>query len=70
MEVEWDPLDIAFETWEIIFRNMVGGTKQRACKSLKDGQRPLQTFISTLVPWFLVKDKAVIGPCVFAYNFK
>lgn len=23
VEVEWDPLDIAFETWEIIFRNMV-----------------------------------------------
>ncbi|XP_006890769.1 PREDICTED: tenascin-like isoform X1 [Elephantulus edwardii] len=22
VEVEWDPLDIAFETWEIIFRNM------------------------------------------------
>lgn len=26
MEVEWDPLDIAFETWEIIFRNMVRGS--------------------------------------------
>ncbi|CAO2587842.1 Tnc [Lemmus lemmus] len=26
VEVEWDPLDIAFETWEIIFRNMVRGS--------------------------------------------
>lgn len=30
MEVEWDPLDIAFETWEIIFRNMVRSTEERA----------------------------------------
>lgn len=69
VEVEWDPLDIAFETWEIIFRNMVGSTKQWACKSLKGGQRPLQTFISTLVPWLLVRDKAVTGLCVLAYTF-
>lgn len=30
VEVEWDPLDIAFETWEIIFRNMVRSTEEQA----------------------------------------
>lgn len=28
VEVEWDPLDIAFETWEVIFRNMVRSTEE------------------------------------------
>uniref|UniRef100_A0A2K5CUN1 Tenascin C n=1 Tax=Aotus nancymaae TaxID=37293 RepID=A0A2K5CUN1_AOTNA len=32
VEVEWDPLDIAFETWEIIFRNMV---RREITKSLR-----------------------------------
>lgn len=29
VEVEWDPLEIAFETWEIIFRNMVRAQRSR-----------------------------------------
>lgn len=69
MEVEWDPLDIAFETWEIIFRNMVGSSKQWACKSLENGQRPPQTVTSTLVLWLLVGDRDPIGPCMFPYTF-
>lgn len=68
VEVEWDPLDIAFETWEIIFRNMVGSSKQWACKGLGDGQRPLQTFISTLVLWLLVGDRAPTGSCMYPYT--
>lgn len=29
VDVEWDPLDIAFEAWEISFRNMVRYTKEQ-----------------------------------------
>lgn len=64
VEVEWDPLDIAFETWEIIFRNKVRLTKESECHNLKDGQRALQTFISAQVPWIFVEDKAMIISCV------
>ncbi|CAH6790473.1 Tnc [Phodopus roborovskii] len=35
VEVEWDPLDIAFETWEIIFRNMNKEDEGEITKSLK-----------------------------------
>lgn len=36
VEVEWDPLDIAFETWEVIFRNMVRSTEEKqACSSMR-----------------------------------
>jgi hypothetical protein len=34
VEVEWDPLDIAFETWEIIFRNMVRDTREQVYLTL------------------------------------
>lgn len=67
VEVEWDPLDIAFETWEIIFRNKVRLTEESACHNLKDGQRALQTFISAQFPWLFVGDKALISPCGCTY---
>lgn len=36
VEVEWDPLDIAFEAWEVIFRNTVRSTEEEwACLSMK-----------------------------------
>ncbi|XP_066223425.1 tenascin [Saccopteryx leptura] len=35
VEVEWDPLDIAFETWEIIFRNMNKDDDEKITKSLR-----------------------------------
>ncbi|XP_006979628.1 tenascin isoform X5 [Peromyscus maniculatus bairdii] len=35
VEVEWDPLDIAFETWEIIFRNMNKEDEEEITKSLR-----------------------------------
>ncbi|XP_069868378.1 tenascin isoform X1 [Dipodomys merriami] len=35
VEVEWDPLDIAFETWEIIFRNMNKEDEGEITKSLR-----------------------------------
>ncbi|XP_075801495.1 tenascin isoform X3 [Microtus pennsylvanicus] len=35
VEVEWDPLDIAFETWEIIFRNMNKDDEGEITKSLR-----------------------------------
>lgn len=43
VEVEWDPLDIAFETWEIIFRNMVRGSLEEVFDigDSQGGQRPL-----------------------------
>uniref|UniRef100_A0A2K6NMG6 Tenascin n=1 Tax=Rhinopithecus roxellana TaxID=61622 RepID=A0A2K6NMG6_RHIRO len=35
VEVEWDPLDIAFENWEIIFRNMNKEDEGEITKSLR-----------------------------------
>ncbi|KAL6089095.1 hypothetical protein STEG23_029009 [Scotinomys teguina] len=35
VEVEWDPLDIAFETWEIIFRNTNKEDEEEITKSLR-----------------------------------
>uniref|UniRef100_A0A5F9DPN4 Tenascin n=1 Tax=Oryctolagus cuniculus TaxID=9986 RepID=A0A5F9DPN4_RABIT len=35
VDVEWDPLDIAFETWEIIFRNMNKEDEGEITKSLR-----------------------------------
>ncbi|KAM7093625.1 tenascin isoform 3-T3 [Molossus nigricans] len=35
VEVAWDPLDIAFETWEIIFRNMNKEDEEEITKSLR-----------------------------------
>nr|XP_012624255.1 tenascin isoform X4 [Microcebus murinus] len=35
VEVEWDPLDIVFETWEIIFRNMNKEDEGEITKSLR-----------------------------------
>lgn len=63
VEVEWDPLDIAFETWEIIFRNMVRGTEEWAyltsrIRKIIWGLYGL--FISMLLPSLLVGDRAVL----------
>ncbi|XP_045324995.1 tenascin isoform X8 [Leopardus geoffroyi] len=44
VEVEWDPLDIAFETWEIIFRNMNKDDEGEITKSLR---RPETTYRQT-----------------------
>ncbi|XP_059513836.1 tenascin isoform X9 [Myotis daubentonii] len=44
VEVEWDPLDIAFETWEIIFRNMNKEDEEEITKSLR---RPETTYQQT-----------------------
>ncbi|XP_074067845.1 tenascin isoform X5 [Macrotis lagotis] len=44
VEVEWDPLDIAFETWEIIFRNMNKDDGEEITKSLR---RPETTYRQT-----------------------
>uniref|UniRef100_A0A5F8G813 Tenascin C n=1 Tax=Monodelphis domestica TaxID=13616 RepID=A0A5F8G813_MONDO len=44
VEVEWDPLDIAFETWEIIFRNMNKDDGAEITQSLR---RPETTFRQT-----------------------
>ncbi|KAM8802871.1 tenascin isoform 1-T1 [Rhynchonycteris naso] len=44
VEVEWDPLDIAFETWEIIFRNMNKDDDETITKSLR---RPETTYRQT-----------------------
>ncbi|XP_049751078.1 tenascin isoform X1 [Elephas maximus indicus] len=44
VEVEWDPLDIAFETWEIIFRNMNKEDEGEITKSLR---RPETTYQQT-----------------------
>uniref|UniRef100_A0A8D0XB76 Tenascin n=1 Tax=Sus scrofa TaxID=9823 RepID=A0A8D0XB76_PIG len=44
VEVEWDPLDIAFETWEIIFRNMNKEDEEEITKSLR---RPETTYRQT-----------------------
>uniref|UniRef100_A0A452TKZ0 Tenascin n=1 Tax=Ursus maritimus TaxID=29073 RepID=A0A452TKZ0_URSMA len=44
VEVEWDPLDIAFETWEIIFRNMNKEDEGEITKSLR---RPETTYRQT-----------------------
>lgn len=67
VEVEWDPLDIAFETWEIIFRNTVRLAEEPVCHNLKGSQRALQTFISAPVPWLFAGDKALISSCVCIY---
>uniref|UniRef100_A0A673U9X6 Tenascin n=1 Tax=Suricata suricatta TaxID=37032 RepID=A0A673U9X6_SURSU len=44
VEVEWDPLDIAFETWEIIFRNTNKEDEGEITKSLR---RPETTYRQT-----------------------
>uniref|UniRef100_A0A8C3WXU0 Tenascin n=1 Tax=Catagonus wagneri TaxID=51154 RepID=A0A8C3WXU0_9CETA len=44
VDVEWDPLDIAFETWEIIFRNMNKEDEGEITKSLR---RPETTYRQT-----------------------
>ncbi|XP_006099423.1 tenascin isoform X3 [Myotis lucifugus] len=44
VEVEWDPLDIAFETWEIIFRNKNKEDEEEITKSLR---RPETTYRQT-----------------------
>ncbi|XP_032979247.1 tenascin isoform X5 [Rhinolophus ferrumequinum] len=44
VEVEWDPLEIAFETWEIIFRNMNKEDEEEITKSLR---RPETTYRQT-----------------------
>ncbi|XP_070651467.1 tenascin isoform X13 [Bos indicus] len=44
VEVEWDPLDIAFETWEVIFRNMNKDDEEEITKSLR---RPETTYRQT-----------------------
>ncbi|KAM5328678.1 tenascin isoform 1-T1 [Glossophaga mutica] len=44
VEVEWDPLDIAFETWEIIFRNTNKEDEEEITKSLR---RPETTYRQT-----------------------
>uniref|UniRef100_A0A8C2NWR8 Tenascin n=1 Tax=Capra hircus TaxID=9925 RepID=A0A8C2NWR8_CAPHI len=44
VEVEWDPLDIAFETWEVIFRNMNKDDEGEITKSLR---RPETTYRQT-----------------------
>ncbi|XP_019586743.2 tenascin isoform X2 [Rhinolophus sinicus] len=44
VEVEWDPLEIAFETWEIIFRNMNKEDEGEITKSLR---RPETTYRQT-----------------------
>ncbi|XP_055283719.1 tenascin isoform X3 [Moschus berezovskii] len=44
VEVEWDPLDIAFETWEVIFRNMNKEDEGEITKSLR---RPETTYRQT-----------------------
>ncbi|XP_034871861.1 tenascin isoform X3 [Mirounga leonina] len=44
VEVEWDPLDIAFEAWEIIFRNMNKEDEGEITKSLR---RPETTYRQT-----------------------
>ncbi|KAM9642202.1 tenascin isoform 1-T1 [Trichechus inunguis] len=44
VEVEWDPLDIAFETWEIIFRNTNKEDEGEITKSLR---RPETTYQQT-----------------------
>uniref|UniRef100_A0A4X2LF37 Tenascin C n=1 Tax=Vombatus ursinus TaxID=29139 RepID=A0A4X2LF37_VOMUR len=44
VEVEWDPLDIAFENWEIIFRNMNKDDGEEITKSLR---RPETTYRQT-----------------------
>ncbi|XP_045152574.1 tenascin isoform X1 [Echinops telfairi] len=44
VEVEWDPLDIAFETWEIIFRNMNKEDEGEISRSLR---RPETTYQQT-----------------------
>ncbi|XP_076999773.1 tenascin isoform X1 [Tamandua tetradactyla] len=44
VEVEWDPLDIAFENWEIIFRNMNKEDEGEITKSLR---RPETTYRQT-----------------------
>ncbi|XP_055994677.1 tenascin [Sorex fumeus] len=44
VEVEWDPLDIAFETWEISFRNMNKEDEGEITKSLR---RPETTYRQT-----------------------
>ncbi|XP_075416503.1 tenascin isoform X5 [Tenrec ecaudatus] len=44
VEVEWDPLDIAFEKWEIIFRNMNKEDEGEITRSLR---RPETTYQQT-----------------------
>ncbi|XP_032490928.1 tenascin isoform X10 [Phocoena sinus] len=44
VEVEWDPVDIAFETWEVIFRNMNKEDEEEITKSLR---RPETTYRQT-----------------------
>ncbi|XP_038601847.1 tenascin isoform X2 [Tachyglossus aculeatus] len=44
VEVEWDPLDIAFEKWEIIFRNMNKDDGEEITSSLR---RPETTYQQT-----------------------
>uniref|UniRef100_A0A6I8P0P1 Tenascin n=1 Tax=Ornithorhynchus anatinus TaxID=9258 RepID=A0A6I8P0P1_ORNAN len=44
VEVEWDPLDIAFEKWEIIFRNMNKDDGEEITRSLR---RPETTYQQT-----------------------
>ncbi|XP_026960880.1 tenascin isoform X7 [Sagmatias obliquidens] len=44
VEVEWDPVDIAFETWEVIFRNMNKDDEEEITKSLR---RPETTYRQT-----------------------
>lgn len=68
MEVEWDPLDIAFETWEIIFRNMV----RSRLISVQGSERWSQGSIDFCI-YFLIfafgGGQSLISPCVFAYVF-
>ncbi|XP_043309119.1 tenascin isoform X7 [Cervus canadensis] len=44
VEVEWDPLDIAFEAWEVIFRNTNKDDEEEITKSLR---RPETTYRQT-----------------------
>uniref|UniRef100_A0A8C6BSJ7 Tenascin n=1 Tax=Monodon monoceros TaxID=40151 RepID=A0A8C6BSJ7_MONMO len=44
VEVEWDPVDIPFETWEVIFRNMNKEDEEEITKSLR---RPETTYRQT-----------------------
>ncbi|XP_018088383.1 tenascin isoform X3 [Xenopus laevis] len=43
VEVEWDPLDISFDTWQLIFRN----TKEENGEITTSLERPVTSFVQT-----------------------
>ncbi|ERE84529.1 tenascin [Cricetulus griseus] len=70
VEVEWDPLDIAFETWEIIFRNM--DTRDEETKTGLDAPSQIEvrdvTDTTALITWF--KPLAEIDGIELSYGIK